>query len=167
MRFHLEQNLPGSRDDVVAAFVDPAFYASIASLPKLEPPQLLEQEVDGTTVRQRIRYRFTGHVSGAVTRVIDPQKMVWVDESVYDLARHRTEFRIVPDHYGSKLTCGGTAVFEADGGRTRRIIDGDLKVHVPLVNRPVERAIISGLEEHLTGEAQLMGEWLSRGPKTG
>lgn len=167
MRFHLEQTLPGTRDDVIAAFVDPAFYASIPSLPKLEPPVLLEQVVDGTTVRQRIRYRFTGHVSGAVTRVIDPQKMVWVDESTYDLAAHRAEFRIVPDHYGNKLTCSGSYGFEESGESTRRVIDGDLRVKVPLVNGPVERAIVSGLEEHLAEEARLVGDWLAKGPKTG
>jgi hypothetical protein len=167
VRFHLEQLLPGSRDDVVAAFVDPAFYASLDALPKIEPPELLEQVIDGTTVRQRIRYRFTGHVSGAVTRVIDPQKMVWVDESTYDLAAYRAEFKVVPEHYANKLTCGGSYAFEASGDATRRVIDGELRVHVPLVNRPVERAIVSGLEEHLADEARLMGDWLNAGPKTG
>ena len=167
MRFHLEQTLPGRRDDVIAAFVDPAFYASLQGLPKIDPPELLEQVVDGTIVRQRIRYRFTGSVSGAVTRVIDPNKMVWVDESVYDLAGHRAEFRIVPDHYANKLRCEGSYVFDVVGDATRRVIDGDLRVSVPLVNRPVERAIVSGLEEHLATEADLMGDWLSKGPKTG
>ena len=151
----------------MAAFVDPAFYASLRGLPKLDVPELLDQVVDGKTVRQRIRYRFTGHVSGAVTRVIDPNKMIWVDESTYDFERHRADFTIVPDHYAAKLHCSGRYVFEADGDRTTRVIDGDLRVNVPLVNRPVERAIVSGLEEHLESEAQLMGSWLSEGPKTG
>ena len=167
MHFHLEQTLPGRVDDVVAAFIDPAFYASLHVLPKVEAPELLEQQVDGSIVRQRVRYRFTGQVSSAVSRVIDPKKMIWVDESTYDLARHRAEFRIVPEHYGGKLRCSGSYEFSPDGDQTLRLIDGDLKVNVPLVNRPVERAIVSGLEEHLADEADAMREWLARGPKTG
>jgi len=167
VHFHLEQSLPGQRDDVVAAFVDPAFFASLQLLPKVDAPEFLDQQVDGSIVRQRVRYRFTGQVSSAVTRVIDPKKMVWIDESTYDLTRHRAEFRIIPEHYTNKLHCSGSYVFEAVGDQTRRLIDGDLRVSVPLVNRPVERAIVSGLEEHLADEAEAMRAWLSKGPKTG
>jgi hypothetical protein len=35
-------------------------------------------------------------------------------------------------------------------------------VSYPLVGRAVERAILSGLEEHLGAEADLIGRWLAR-----
>jgi hypothetical protein len=35
-------------------------------------------------------------------------------------------------------------------------------VSYPLVGRAVERAILSGLEESLDAEAELLGRWLAR-----
>jgi len=41
-----------------------------------------------------------------------------------------------------------------------RRVEGDLAVSVPLVGRRVERAIVSGLEDHLQAEADLLASWL-------
>ena len=161
MRFSLQQALPGAVDDVVAAFVDPAFYEALRQLPNVEAPQFLEQQVDGRTVRQRIRYRFSGELSSAVTRVIDPARLTWVDDAVFDLDARTATFRILPDHYANRLTASGRYRFQPVGGGTQRLIEGDLKVHMPLVGGKVERAIVSGIERHLGDEARLLGSWLA------
>ena len=43
---------------------------------------------------------------------------------------------------------------------TVRRSDGELSVSVPLLGRIVERAILSGLEEHIEREGDLLAEWL-------
>jgi hypothetical protein len=40
------------------------------------------------------------------------------------------------------------------------VAEGDLRVRFPLVGGRVERAIVSGLEEHAELEAQVMTRWL-------
>ena len=47
MRFELEQRVAAPPDGVAAAFADPAFYATLAGLPKLGPPEVLSHAVDG------------------------------------------------------------------------------------------------------------------------
>lgn len=162
MQLALDQVLPGSVDAVLDALLDPSFVRSLGALPKLGAPEVLSQARGGAIVTQRVRYAFTGALPAAVTRVIDPNKVTWVEESIYDLDTKRATFRIVPDHYGSKLRCAGTTTFteRADAG-TRRRIEAELSVKVPLVGRVVERAIASGLEEHLGAEAELLTAWLS------
>ena len=161
MRFSLEQQLPGAIDDVLAALLDPEFLRCLGDLPNLGAPEVLSQERAGDVVVQRVHYAFTGSLSAAVTRVIDPKKVTWVDETTYDLGVRQATFRIIPDHYGNKLRCHGTHVFtsRADGG-TIRNVEGELTVKVPLVGRIVERAIASGLEDHLRAEADLLAEWV-------
>lgn len=160
MRFSLEQELPGSVDDVLAALLDPAFLRRLGELPKLRPPALLSQERDGDVVVQRVQYAFAGSLSPAVTRVIDPDKVTWVDESTYDLAARHATFRIIPDHYAGKLRCAGTYTFSARGGVCLRAVDAELSVRVPLVGKVVERAIVAGLLDHLRIEADLLARWL-------
>jgi hypothetical protein len=164
VRFSLEQDLPGSCDDVLAVLADPGFVPELGALPKVGPPELLEHRVGDGTLHQRVRYRFTGDLSSAVTRVIDPARLVWVDDTTYDLRAGTATFRILPEHYANRLRCAGRHRFTASGaGRCVRSIEGDLTVSYPLVGRAVERAILSGLEDHLGAEADLIGRWLARG----
>lgn len=162
MRFSLDQELPGTVDRVLAALLDPELLANLGELPNLGAPEVLSQERVGDVVTQRVRYAFTGSLSSAVTRVIDPKKVTWVDETTYDLAARRASFRIIPDHYEKKLRCAGTYTFTERDGVTVRHAEGDLSVGVPLVGRVVERAIVSGLQDHLRAEADLLAVLLER-----
>jgi hypothetical protein len=166
VRFTLDQTLPAGVADVLDAFTDPDFLASLAQLPKVGSPQLLDQTRDGDLVHQWVRYRFQGDLSSAVRRVLDPERLTWVDERTYDLAAATATFRIVPDHYEGRLRCQGAERYADTGGtgeRTSRHVEGELTVRWPIVGGTVERAIVSGLREHLDEEAVLLSRWL-RGP---
>jgi len=160
VRFALEQHLPATVAEVLAALTDPAFIASLAGLEKLGEPQLLDQHVDSDRVVQRVRYPFTGSLSPAVTAVVDPARLVWVEECTYDLGAATASFRILPEHYANRLRCTGRYRFEGDDGATTRFVEGDLSVSYPFVGRAVERAIVSGLESHIQEEAGLLTDWL-------
>ncbi|HZB70827.1 MAG TPA: DUF2505 domain-containing protein [Acidimicrobiales bacterium] len=162
MRFALDQDLPGTVEEVLDVLADPGFVPELGALPKVGPPELLEHRVADGTLHQRVRYRFTGPLSPAVTRVIDPDRLVWVDDTTYDLAAATATFRIQPEHYANRLRCSGRYRLRAAPGGCRRSIEGDLTVSYPLVGRAVERAILSGLEDHLGAEADLIGRWLAR-----
>ena len=162
MRFAIEQRFPAPLEAVEAAYLDPGFLEELGRLPKLGRPRLLDQTGEGDTVRRRIHYTFAGHLSPAVTAVVDPDKLTWVEESTLDRRTHRTIFRIVPDHYGRRLACSGTFVLTPDGEGTRRVTEGDVEVRFALVGGRVERAIVSGLREHAELEERVMVEWLTQ-----
>jgi hypothetical protein len=162
VRFSLDQDLPGTVEEVLDVLADPGFVPELGALPKVGPPELLEHRVDGGTLHQRVRYRFTGALSPAVTRVIEPGRLVWVDDTTYDLEAATATFRILPEHYANRLRCSGRYRFTGTPEGCRRSIEGDLTVSYPLVGRAVERAILSGLEDHLAAEADLIGRWLAR-----
>jgi hypothetical protein len=162
MRFRIEQRFDGSLPAVEDALVDPRFLERLGELPKLGRPTLLRREEEGGLVHQSVHYEFTGDLNAAVRRVVDPRRLTWVEESTLDRATHRTTWRIVPDHYGSLLRCSGSFQLEAiDDERTRRVADAEIKVTVPLVGGKVERAIVSGLEEHAELERAVTNEWLA------
>ena len=161
MRFRIEQRFNGPLADVEGALLDPALLERMAGLPKLGTPVLLDDDRDGSQVRRRVRYQFTGDLNAAVRRVVDPARLTWVEESTTDLESHRTSWHIVPDHYGSMIRCAGTFRLEASGtDATRRITEADIRVTMPLVGGRVEKAIVSGLEEHARGEQTVVDAWL-------
>lgn len=161
MRFQIHQEFPGPLDQLEEALVDPAFLDSLAGLPKLGRPQLLSQVVDGPVVHQEVRYRFTGDLNPAVRRVVDPDRLTWVEKSSLDRRSHRSSWHIVPDHYKHLLRCSGTFQLQAAGPTsTHRVADAEIKVSVPLVGGKVEAAIVSGLREHAAVEEEVMADWL-------
>jgi len=162
MRFSLEQRFTAPLDAVEAAFVDPAMLAELATLPQLGRPELLAQVDDGHTVHQEVRYAFVGELAPAVTKVVDPTRLTWVELSELDRRTHRTTFRIDPDHYADRLSCAGMVTLKQGSHGTRRVVEGDLRVRVPLVGSRVERAIVSGLRDHASAEAQVVQAWLDR-----
>jgi hypothetical protein len=163
VRFRLEQPLPATPEAAIEALVDPDLLAKLAELPRLGSPTVLERTEDGDVIRLRVRHRFAGHLSPAVTRVVDPNRLVWVEETTYHRAAATATLRILPEHYADRLRAGGTYRFVPDGpGSCTRIIEGEVAVRFPLVGGKVERAIVAGLEDHLREEAALVARWLHR-----
>lgn len=168
MRFELTQRFASPAAAVDAAYADPELYPTLVGLPKLGDIEVLRHEIradeDGTATGAdlSIRFGFTGDLPGAVTSVVDPERLTWVQESQHDLGHGVTTFRLVPDHYADRLKASGRAAVSADGSGCTRVVSGDLTVRAMLVGGKVERAIISGLAEYLEAEAPAVDRYLDR-----
>jgi hypothetical protein len=163
MRFEIEQKIAGPIGAVSRLYTEPLFYEQLGRLPKLGRPEVLERREEQSLVHLAVRFRFTGNLSPAVTAVIDPAKLSWVEESVHHLDDYAVTFRMNPDHYGDRLRSQGTVHYGPDGEEvTRRVTEGELSVKVPLlmgggrVAAVVEGAIISGLRDHLAAEIEVV-----------
>ncbi|MCU1496569.1 MAG: hypothetical protein JWM47_522 [Acidimicrobiales bacterium] len=160
MRFEITQRYQSSAADVTDAYADPELYPTLVGLPKLGGIEVLSSERDGDTATLRIRFRFTGNLPSAVTAVVDPSRLTWVQETTHDLAAGTTTFRLAPDHYPDRLQASGTFRVSADGEGSARIVTGELKVRALLVGGKVEQAIVSGLAEYLVAEAPAVDAYL-------
>jgi hypothetical protein len=160
VRFDLTQTIAAPVDEVARAYASAELYEVLGGTEKLGPPDVLDRSASGDTVTLRIRYRFVADLSPAVTAVVDPARLTWVEVSVHDLAARTVQVRLEPDHYGDRLRCTGTYRYSARGEGTVRRVEGDLKVKVLLVAGQVERALVSGLEEHLEAEAPQVEAYL-------
>jgi hypothetical protein len=170
MRFQIEQEIAGPVEAIARIYTEPRFYELLGELPKLGKPEVLERREEGPAVQLAVRFRFTGNLSSAVTAVIDPERLTWVEESVHDLTEHTVTFRMNPDHYADRLRSNGSVRYESGGdGVTRRLTEGELGVKVPLlmgggkVAGVVEKAIVSGLHEHLAAEVEVVERLLHEG----
>lgn len=162
MKFRIVQEFGAPADELCAALVDPDYLATLGSLPGIGAPVMTAQELRGSVVSYELRYAFTGQLPAAVTRVVDPSRLTWVERTSVDLAGHRASFAMVPDHYATFFRCEGSwSLNERRRGTTQRTIEGDLRVSapVPFVGGTVERAIVSGLRERLAREPAGFARW--------
>jgi hypothetical protein len=162
MDFMLDQVFTAGGDAVARAYASPELYEHLVGLPKLSTPEVLDHRVDGARVRLQIRYRFVGDLSPAVTAVVDPRKLSWVEHSEHDLAARRVRYRLAPDHYADRLeSAGSCAITDRTNGGSVRTVTGSLKVRALIVGGAVERAIVSGLREHLADEVALVDRFVA------
>jgi hypothetical protein len=161
VRFTVEQRFGTGASETAQAFTEPELYAGFAALPKVSVPDVLARDRDGDLVHLRIRYRFAGRLSSPARAVIDPSRLTWVDESTHDLSRRHVRFVLRPDHYADRFRCWGDYRIEPVGDGCRRHATIDVKVSAPFVAGAVERAIESGLREHLAEETEVVEAYLA------
>lgn len=158
MRFRLRHAYTADPDQVAAAYASSELYDAFEDLPRAAAPEVLERTAspDGRTVRLRVRWRFAADLAPAARAVVDPAKLTWVEESTHDLDARTVSWVLRPDHYKDRFSGQGTYRFEAAGTGTERVTDGELRIKAPLVARVVENAIVSGLDEQLDAEVQIV-----------
>ena len=168
MQFQIEQKIAGPVEAVARLYTESRFYERLGELPKLGRPEVLERREEGSIVHLAVRFHFTGNVSPAVTAVVDPAKLSWIEESVHDLDAQAVRFRMNPDHYADRLRSDGSVRYQPDGdAMTRRLTEGELAVKVPLllgggrVAGLVEGAIVSGLRDHFAAEVEVVERLLT------
>jgi hypothetical protein len=162
VRFSIDQNVEVTPAAAVAAYGNPAFYEGRAPRDNISVVEVVRHEDNGARLLLEVRFQFTGSVSSAVRAVIDPAKMSWITRTQVMLDELRTRFDVLPDHYPDRLTSSGTFRFtEGPLGPASTTVtaEGEMKVHVPLVGRTVERVIVSGLRSYLAAEVASLPEF--------
>ena len=163
MEFQLEHTFDAPIDAVEAAMIDPTFLES-TRLPDVGPPKVLSREEDGDTVTLRVSYHYTGSLNSLARRVLSTNDVAWVQETVLDRSTHRTTFTVIPKVHAERFDCGGVMQLTTTDTTTKRTIDGELKIKVPLFGSRGERLIVPGLRNRMNREAELLDEWLKEHP---
>ena len=141
----------------MAAYGTPAFYEGRPMRDHIEVMEVVRHEDTGARVLMEVRFAFRGPISPAVQRIIDRNKMSWITRNEIKPDEARADWEVLPDHYPDRLSAGGVYRFEpgADGAESAArssAIEGDLKVHVPVLGRSVEKVIVSGLRKYFAAE---------------
>lgn len=165
MKFTIVQRYRGATpEQVMAAYTDPALYATFHGLTKVAPPEVVSREqTDPCVVALVLQMRFVADLNAAARRVVDPAKLTWLQDERYDLRAANATVVFRPDNYADRFTSKGGYVFSPDpdeAGDTVRTISGDLRVRMMLVGGQVEGALVSGLREHFAEEQPLVQRFL-------
>jgi hypothetical protein len=86
----------------------------------------------------------------------------WDEESVYDMARHEGRWKIVPNvkpEWQKYLAASGKYAVEAlGGGRSRRLVTGDIELRVRVVRQMAERLLVGEVKKAFEAEAATLRE---------
>lgn len=161
MHFTLEHRFGAPVDVVERASNADDYQERLSDLPNLGERKVtkLDRHPDGSIDRVT-HYRLGSQLPAPVVAVIGPAA-TWDEVATFDPNAHRWSFEIRPHVLGGRIDCKGQYTFEPDGEGTKRIVEIDLKVKVPLVGGRVEREIGKGLRETMDAEARILSEYLA------
>ncbi len=164
MHFEFTHTFRAPVDVVEKAMLDERFPAFLLGHhPKMQEAVVLERKEVGTKVERRVRYRPKPIIESVGPKKVPPEYLAFVEESTFDLAAHRCEFKNVPTVAGvaAHLINRGTMTFRDVGGRCERRTTGTLEITgLPMFLRPVgalaERLIHSEAHKLLDAEADVL-----------
>jgi hypothetical protein len=154
VKIDIRQSVDAEPAGVLAAYGSPGFYTGRPTRDDIAVVEIVSHDDSGHPVRMDVRFTFKGNVSPAVRAVIDSSKMSWVTRMEIHPEAGKIDWKVVPDHYPDRLSARGSYVLTSgpQAGSTQVAMQGELKVHVPIVGRSVERVIVSGLRKYFEDE---------------
>ncbi len=164
MRFEIVHTFDAPLESVEAAVLGEPFLAFLrtnhSQMKEIEPKSI---ETAGDVVRRKVRYQPRPLIEKIGPKRVPPEWMAWIEESTYDKRRHTLEFKNVPvvRRVADLMENRGTMRFVAEGPtRTRRTLEGELKVKVFMLGTIAERIIYSQAQGLLAEEARLLARFL-------
>jgi hypothetical protein len=161
MHFAAEHRFAAPVGAVIAGLTDPAFHRGL-QLPDLK---LLDVDVhpNQSETVLRLRYDFVGHLDPLARRLLGGRRLTWLQELRLDRASGGGRLTFAAEADPRRLHGRADVVIEPDDGGTRRTLDGELVVEVPVVGGNAERRIVPGLLRRLDIEAAALDQRLRSG----
>jgi hypothetical protein len=111
------------------------------------------------------RYQANVNVPQFARGHLTREMCAWDEQSVYEMARHRGRWTIVPNvkpEWRRYFSSAGSYEIESLGdGRSRRVVQGELDLRVRVVRQVAERLILSEIRKAFDAEATTLRDMAS------
>ena len=141
---------------------DPELLEMAREIPNLKGRELVEYREEAKLRIWKFRNAALGEIPANARLYVKPEMLAWTEESTWDPDTHAFTWRTVPSHFSEILSAEGTWRLEEAGAKTRRVIDGELRVKLPVVGRVVEQFIIELVKANFTAEAEVQRRFYAK-----
>lgn len=148
--FRLEHQFPDIPIELFEQHLNhPELIEMLDAMPAFRSRDLVDKEDLGNG---RTRWRFKvvagGEIPPAARKVMSEEMLTWWEDTTFVPEEHCIYWTIEPVKLKDKFVCKGTWKLYPMGEGTRRVIDGELTVKVPLVGKVVETFIVGELKRN-------------------
>jgi len=148
MKLYVEDYLPASPSEVWDIFESDE-YKERYHEETGDTLHLLERSFEGDVEIQRIRNEPNRELPGVIAKAIGAKKLCFVQENRLDRSTGRMEWTVRLEVLSDLVTVEGVTYCVEDSGGTKRVIDGEIKVAVPVVGGQIERVVVSEFEKSM------------------
>lgn len=116
---------------------------------------LFEHDEDGITTRRQ-RIIMNRELPAAMTKVLGSDRIGYELETRIDNKASRSEWTITPLVLPDRISGAGVAVVTATKDGCLRIIEGDLKVRVPILGKKMEERLVADVSKSYDRSAEII-----------
>jgi len=146
-KFTIEHTWPVARDVVIAHIFDDTLHERCnAALSSADRARVSVERKEDGEVLQRFHVKVRDLPPGA-TKALKPEVFEWDEESRWDPKAERISWRILPQVMQDKIDCRGVLYYVDVGGHTRRVVEGEIQIKIPLAGKVAEKIIVGQLEK--------------------
>ncbi|MFZ5482375.1 MAG: DUF2505 family protein [Myxococcota bacterium] len=123
---------------------------------------VLERTETGDVLRERVRISPRKELPAVMQKALGAPRLSYVQEMVSDTARLTIQWNIVMDVMPDKVRCSGTTRFVELPGGCERVIEGEIRVLVPLVGGTMEKHVLDGIVKSYERAAEVARRHIAR-----
>lgn len=129
---------------------------------------LSKEEKDGGKIVQRYEVKANpDEIPRAAKKALPTEAFEWVEESVWDPDAKRFDWKIITQVMTDKIDCAGTVIYESLGpSKTRRVVEGQIDIKIPIVGRVAEKVILGRVETSFEDSGKAEGEYFDEKAKS-
>ncbi|CAN5585135.1 hypothetical protein BH09MYX1_BH09MYX1_24810 [soil metagenome] len=161
MHFEISHDFEIPRDAVELAVISPDLFSRLrARLTNMEEVRQKQHVLTDGVLNRVWAFQANVKVPVFAKKVVTREMLSWDEISRYDLEKHMARWEVHPNvkpEWKKYFQAQGTYRLEAIGSaQTRRIIEGDLELRVPVVKGVAERAILGEIRKTFDAEADTL-----------
>lgn len=160
MKIDIRHDFPCDCETYWRSFNDPAFIARMESLTNMERTVLSEETLEDGTVKRLQRFQTQVTLPGPAAAAIGVKQLFYDQESITDAARFHVAWRVIPPAVPDKIKASGTLVVQATPTGCTRIVEGDVRVTIPMMGKRIEKMVVEMLGKSYDASARLRMKWL-------
>lgn len=160
LKIDIRHDFPCDCETYWRSFTDPAFIARMESLTNMERTVLSEETLDDGTVKRLQRFQTQVNLPAPAAMALGIKQLYYDQESLTDAARFHVGWKVIPPAIPEKIKAAGTLVVEATDTGCRRIVEGDVRVTIPMMGNRIETMVVEMLGKSYDASARLRLKWL-------
>jgi len=165
VHFEIAHDFEIPLDALELAVLSPDLFSKLKErLGNIEEVTQKQHDLDGGVLRRVWAYQASVRVPVPVfaKKVVTREMLSWDESSTYDIKQHAAAWSVRPN-----VKPEWQKYFQAEGkyrllsterGKTRRTIEGELFLRVPIVQKMAERAILGEVRRMFDAEAETLKE---------
>ena len=159
MKLDVRHVFPCSADQFLAMFWDDDFDRYLQEGAAVNRTILSERK-EGDVHHWRMRFEPDRELPGPVAKILGADKLVYEQETRLgpDRVLH---WEVIPAVAADKVSAKGTMHTAPHANGIERIVQGEIKVRVPLVGGRIEKAIVGNVTESYEKAAEATMKWLA------
>jgi hypothetical protein len=149
MKYRIEDTFGWPVDAVVPILGGEKELIEFEDLPNVSKRKQIERRRNGAKLYKVFEWNVHGQMPKAAQKIISPDKLTFTEHSVWDDDARCFDTWIEPHFLKNLISCRSKSAWHPiDGGRTRRVIEGQVDFHMPIIGPLVEGAVVDYLKKN-------------------